>query len=761
MFLAQFPVLLCILLARSFQVTHTYQTTSIRGTVRRYTHFTRSLGSIENRLRYNEYVALKLASQSLNNRRIIPHCQSMLQGSAADTSTEVPISSKCKPLKVIIAGAPASGKGTQCEYIKNKFGVVHLSTGDMLRAAVQGKTELGLMAKDFMDAGQLVPDELIINVIVDRLKQKDCIENGWLLDGFPRTRSQADALNEAGMVPDHFLLLDVNEDILVERVTGRRTDPVTGAIYHMSFKPPPEEITDRLVQRSDDTADKIKLRYKEFQSHIDAITSCYDKKMTVINGAQGTGEVTQSIEVALAMSALPSVPPTSNLVSSPAVAPSVPQDNPAVVDKDETIGKVKATLGMAMLIIADKVLRKLFVNKGIAFPSSLAGMVLFFAAMTGSNQIAPATTDIIFYSLSHSVAFIKAWLPLFFVPPLAVLPLKLYLVRGFELPLVGLLLIGSLGSLSSAGLLAKALSVSGKAADAKKDSFNVVEAAPACPLPGFRVPFAVSAVSCIAAAVAPAGAGYLPIVQKAFEISSTVSGYVLGTKLPAQVRKLFHPVIACTIYTISTLALFSSVAGKTLSSTLSGYYGAVPGTGSGDLIASLLGPAILSFGLQLYQYRDMLVKKAPVVTITTGCSALFGLVSSAFLSRLAKLRPAETAFAPLTRCITSPLALAGAKLTGADPSLAAFLVVITGIMGASFGEAWLKTIGVEDEVSVGLALGAGAHGLGAASVSSNALKFAAAVVSFSLTGMWTVALLSYPPLKNKLMKITLSPALPV
>ena len=96
----------------------------------------------------------------------------------------------------------------------------------------------------------------------------------------------------------------------------------------------------------------------------------------------------------------------------------------------------------------------------------------------------------------------------------------------------------------------------------------------------------------------------------------------------------------------------------------------------------------------------MLVKKAPIVTITTGLSAFFGLVSSASLSRLVKLKPAETAFACLTRCITSPLALAGAKLTGADPSLSAFLVVITGIMGASFGEAFLKSIGVEDDVSV-------------------------------------------------------------
>jgi adenylate kinase len=165
--------------------------------------------------------------------------------------------------------------------------VVHLSTGDMLRAAVTGKTELGLMAKNFMDAGQLVPDSLIIDVICDRLKEKDCVEKGWLLDGFPRTKAQAEALSAAGMVPDCFLLLDVEESILVDRVTGRRTDPDTGVIYHMTTKPPPTtEIRDRLVQRSDDTAEKIVLRYREFKKHIDEIQSCYADKMVWVDGSQ-------------------------------------------------------------------------------------------------------------------------------------------------------------------------------------------------------------------------------------------------------------------------------------------------------------------------------------------------------------------------------------------------------------------------------------------------------------------------------------------
>lgn len=105
------------------------------------------------------------------------------------------------PLKVIIAGAPAAGKGTQCEIIKARYGLIHLSTGDILRAAVKAGTPLGVQAKAFMDAGQLVPDDLIMGVVCDRLGAADCRESGWLLDGFPRTKAQADALQAAGMFP--------------------------------------------------------------------------------------------------------------------------------------------------------------------------------------------------------------------------------------------------------------------------------------------------------------------------------------------------------------------------------------------------------------------------------------------------------------------------------------------------------------------------------------------------------------------------------
>eukprot|EP01082_Thalassiosira_pseudonana_P014531 g12850.t1 g12850 contig7:307902-308892(+) len=202
--------------------------------------------------------------------------------------------------KLIIAGAPASGKGTQCELIKEKYGVVHLSTGDMLRAAVAAGTEVGKQAKDFMDAGKLVPDEVIIGVVKNRLDEADCIESGWLLDGFPRTPAQAEALAAAGVSADCFIFLNVPDEVLVERVVGRRTDPETGKIYHMTFSPPEdEEILARLEQRSDDTEEKVVVRLEQFHANVEAVKGSYTDIAVEVDGTQKPEEVSGVIMQAI------------------------------------------------------------------------------------------------------------------------------------------------------------------------------------------------------------------------------------------------------------------------------------------------------------------------------------------------------------------------------------------------------------------------------------------------------------------------------
>ena len=218
-----------------------------------------------------------------------------------DEPKPLPINYSKGPPKIIIAGAPASGKGTQCEYIKKMFDVVHLSTGDMLRAAVDAGTPLGIEAKTYMDAGKLVPDSTIIGLVVARLAESDCVEKGWLLDGFPRTGAQADALAANGVVCDIFILLDVPDELLVERVVGRRSDPVTGKIYHMTYSPPENsEILGRLIQRSDDTEEKVKVRVESFHNNTNAILEKYTSCTFRVDGARKPITIWYDLRTAIA-----------------------------------------------------------------------------------------------------------------------------------------------------------------------------------------------------------------------------------------------------------------------------------------------------------------------------------------------------------------------------------------------------------------------------------------------------------------------------
>ncbi|KAI0564815.1 adenylate kinase [Gracilaria domingensis] len=209
--------------------------------------------------------------------------------------------------KILISGAPASGKGTQCEFIVEKYGVVHISTGDMLRAAVRNATSLGLEAKAYMDSGKLVPDDLVISMLKERITQPDCVEKGWLLDGFPRTAVQAQALDEAGILPSSVVVLEVDDDVLIERVVGRRSDPETGKIYHMTFSPPTDpEVAARLVQRSDDTEEKARVRLETYYTHAKSINDHYGEVLKKIDGNRSKDVVFGDLSAIIDSSSSPS-----------------------------------------------------------------------------------------------------------------------------------------------------------------------------------------------------------------------------------------------------------------------------------------------------------------------------------------------------------------------------------------------------------------------------------------------------------------------
>ncbi len=181
---------------------------------------------------------------------------------------------------LIFLGPPGAGKGTQAEAIINELKIPQISTGDIIRAAIREGTALGKEFKSYTDAGKLVPDDLVNRMVDERLAQPDC-KPGFLLDGFPRTVVQAEALDamlaRRGLKLDHVLLLEVADAVLLERITGRRSDPQTGRVYHVKFDPPPPEIADRLIQRSDDTEEVLRKRLEEYHAKTSPLIPYYDR----------------------------------------------------------------------------------------------------------------------------------------------------------------------------------------------------------------------------------------------------------------------------------------------------------------------------------------------------------------------------------------------------------------------------------------------------------------------------------------------------
>ena len=195
----------------------------------------------------------------------------------------------------MLFGPPGAGKGTQAEIIVEMTGKPQISTGDMLRSAVSQGTELGLEAREYMEAGKLVPDQVIIGLIEDRLSEPDA-SNGVLFDGFPRTIPQAEALSEITEV-SAVISIEVPDEDIVDRIVGRRMDPETGEIYHVSFKPPPPELSNRLVQRKDDNEETVRMRLAAYHNQTKPLGDWYGN-MGILSSVDGTGtiqEVSQSI----------------------------------------------------------------------------------------------------------------------------------------------------------------------------------------------------------------------------------------------------------------------------------------------------------------------------------------------------------------------------------------------------------------------------------------------------------------------------------
>jgi len=203
-------------------------------------------------------------------------------------------------MRIILLGAPGAGKGTQAQFLMGRYGIHQISTGDMLRSAIEAGTELGLAAKQIMDEGKLVSDELIIGLVKERIAKADCVK-GFLLDGFPRTIPQADAMKASGIKVDHVIEFDVEDEIIVERMSGRRVHPGSGRVYHLRYNPPKvagvdDETGEALVVRPDDQEETVRKRLGIYHEQTKPLIAYYSTEAAAGQCAYHKLDGTQAVE---------------------------------------------------------------------------------------------------------------------------------------------------------------------------------------------------------------------------------------------------------------------------------------------------------------------------------------------------------------------------------------------------------------------------------------------------------------------------------
>ncbi|KAG9454411.1 hypothetical protein H6P81_007315 [Aristolochia fimbriata] len=410
-------------------------------------------------------------------------------------------------------------------------------------------------------------------------------------------------------------------------------------------------------------------------------------------------------------------------------------------------------LSLGIILAMDKFLKKAFVAAAIKFPSALFGMFCVFSVLLVLDLTVPAAAKTLMNFFEPATLFIQRWLPLFYVPSLVVLPLAVKDIPAASGLKICLILVGGwLASLTVAGYTALTVR--------KIVKTRMVDAEPMeKPSPFSKLELwtwvGVFLLSFALALYVPAALGTSARTRLPFLLAATVLGYIVGSGLPSGVKTVFHPIICCALSADLAALAFGYFSGSGLDPVLGDYLTkASSNPGAGDILMGFLGSVIISFAFSMFKQRKLVKRHAAEIFSSVIISTIFSLYSTAIVGRLIGLEPTLTV-SILPRCITVALALSIVSLfDGANASLTAAVVVLTGLVGANFVQAMLDRLRLFDPIARGIATASSAHGLGTAALSAKepeALPFCA--IAYALTGIFGSLICSLPAVRQSLLFI--------
>jgi len=419
--------------------------------------------------------------------------------------------------------------------------------------------------------------------------------------------------------------------------------------------------------------------------------------------------------------------------------------------------------GVAAFLALDHAFRVLFKANGIAFPSQLGGCCILFVTLLLTDIILPGVGQGVFEKLVPGAAWLAAWLPVFFVPGLAMLPLAPSMGTTLDIvKILSVVLVGFFYTLSTTGFAVLAIrKLQGQVSDAPASAPAAASTSAA------SKPYSEEMVSSLLKGLALSGLAstiasrkdnqFATPLRTIFMSLTTVTGYVWGARLPSSSVKVVHPLVTSAAVTLVMTHLAAFLTSSTFEGVLSTYkVGSIApkSAGAGDILLYLLGPSVVSFAIPMFSRKQVMAENLLVVVTAMLIASVGGLFGTAAFVRLLGIGGgALIRLSLLPRNVTTPLAIAITNIIGGDISIAAAIVVLTGIFGATYGARILNAMGINDPVSRGLGMGAAAQGLGVASIANEKEAFPFAAISMVLTAVAATTVVSIPSLKDAVVKV--------